>query len=87
MYWKINFNWKIKKLEKIESFKNIKIQRKAWNSSVKAISSFFWKEEEALFMIVIKSEREIQKIKEAGHIVFLALQAIENAICPGITTE
>lgn len=38
-------------------------------------------------MIVLKSEREIQKIKEAGHIVFLALQAIEKAIVPGITTE
>jgi len=38
-------------------------------------------------MIVIKSEREIQKIKEAGHIVFLALQAIENSIRTGITTE
>lgn len=38
-------------------------------------------------MIVIKSDREIQKIKEAGHIVFLALQAIEEAITPGITTE
>lgn len=38
-------------------------------------------------MVVLKSEREIQKIKEAGHIVYLALQAIENAITPGITTE
>lgn len=38
-------------------------------------------------MIVLKSEREIQKIKEAGHIVFLALNAVEEAIRPGITTE
>lgn len=38
-------------------------------------------------MIVLKSEREIQKIKEAGHIVFLALQAVEDAIRPGITTQ
>ncbi len=37
-------------------------------------------------MIVLKSEREIQKIKEVGHIVYLALQAVEQAIRPGITT-
>lgn len=37
-------------------------------------------------MIVIKSDREIQKIKEAGHIVFLALKAAGEAIKPGITT-
>ena len=37
-------------------------------------------------MIVLKSDREIQKIKEVGHIVFLALQAAGEAIKPGITT-
>lgn len=37
-------------------------------------------------MIVLKSDREIQKIKEAGHIVYLALKAVEKAIKPGITT-
>lgn len=38
-------------------------------------------------MIVLKSEREIQKIKEAGHIVYLALQSVKEAIHPGITTQ
>ena len=38
-------------------------------------------------MIIIKSDREIQKIKEAGHIVYMALQAVGEAIRPGITTE
>ena len=37
-------------------------------------------------MIVIKSDREIQKIKEAGHIVYMALKAVGEAIEPGITT-
>jgi methionyl aminopeptidase len=37
-------------------------------------------------MIVLKSEREIKKIKEAGHIVFLALKAAEEACVPGATT-
>ena len=38
-------------------------------------------------MIIIKSDREIQKIKEVGHIVYMALQAVGEAIRPGITTE
>lgn len=37
-------------------------------------------------MVVLKSDREIQKIKEVGHIVYLALQAAGEAIKPGITT-
>lgn len=37
-------------------------------------------------MIVLKSDREIQKIKEVGHIVFLALNAAGEAIAPGVTT-
>jgi len=37
-------------------------------------------------MVVLKSDREIQKIKEAGHIVYLALKAAGEAIKPGITT-
>lgn len=37
-------------------------------------------------MIVIKSDREIQKIKEAGHIVYMALKVAGEAIRPGITT-
>ncbi|MBO5143396.1 MAG: type I methionyl aminopeptidase [Clostridia bacterium] len=37
-------------------------------------------------MVIIKSDREIQKIKEAGHIVYLALKAAGEAIKPGITT-
>ena len=38
-------------------------------------------------MIIIKSEREIQKIKETGHIVCMALKAIEKAVAPGVTTK
>lgn len=37
-------------------------------------------------MITIKSEREINLMKEAGHIVELAHLAIEKAIKPGIST-
>ena len=38
-------------------------------------------------MIVLKSEREIKKIKEAGHIVYLALQAAGEACVEGATTK
>ena len=38
-------------------------------------------------MITIKSEREINLMKEAGHIVELAHKAIEAAIKPGISTK
>lgn len=38
-------------------------------------------------MIVLKSEREIKKIKEAGHIVYLALMAAGEACVPGATTK
>lgn len=38
-------------------------------------------------MIVLKSEREIKKIKEAGHIVYLALKAAEEACVEGATTK
>ena len=37
-------------------------------------------------MIIIKSEREISYMREAGKIVALALAAIENVVAPGITT-
>ncbi len=38
-------------------------------------------------MIVLKSEREIKKIKEAGHIVYLALMAAGEACVEGATTK
>jgi methionyl aminopeptidase len=38
-------------------------------------------------MITLKSEREIKKIKEAGHIVYLALMAAGEACVPGATTK
>ena len=38
-------------------------------------------------MITLKSEREINKIKEAGHIVYLALMAAKEACVPGATTK
>ena len=38
-------------------------------------------------MITLKSEREIKKIKEVGHIVDLALQAAEEACVVGATTK
>lgn len=38
-------------------------------------------------MIALKNDREIQKIREAGHIVFLAHEAIREAIKPGVTTK
>ena len=38
-------------------------------------------------MIALKNEKEIKKIKEASHIVFLAHEAIKKAIRPGITTR
>lgn len=38
-------------------------------------------------MITIKSDREITLMKEAGHIVALALQAIGKAIKPGVSTH
>ena len=38
-------------------------------------------------MITIKSEREINLMKEAGHIVELAHLAIEKAIKPGVSTK
>ncbi len=38
-------------------------------------------------MINIKSEREIKKIKEAGHVVYLALMAAGEACVPGATTK
>lgn len=38
-------------------------------------------------MVVLKSDREIQKIKEAGHIVYMALQAAGEAIREGATTR
>ena len=37
-------------------------------------------------MITIKSEKEIEYMREANHIVALALEAIERAVKPGITT-
>lgn len=38
-------------------------------------------------MISLKNDKEIQKIREAGHIVFLAHEAVKAAIKPGITTK
>lgn len=38
-------------------------------------------------MIEIKTEKEIEYMREAGKIVALALEAIEKAIKPGITTK
>lgn len=38
-------------------------------------------------MINIKTEKEIQYMREAGRIVALALKRIEDAVCPGITTK
>lgn len=38
-------------------------------------------------MISIKSEKEIEYMREAGHIVALAHRAIKEAIKPGITTK
>ncbi len=38
-------------------------------------------------MITLKSEREIKLIKEAGHIVYLALKAAEEACVVGATTK
>lgn len=38
-------------------------------------------------MIQIKSEKEIEYMREAGKIVALALNAIEKAIKPGVTTK
>ena len=38
-------------------------------------------------MITLKSEREIKLIKEAGHIVYLALQAAGEACVAGATTK
>ena len=37
-------------------------------------------------MIYIKSPKEIEKMKEACRVAFLAQKAIEAAIKPGITT-
>ena len=37
-------------------------------------------------MIEIKSEREIQLIKEASHIVALCLETLKSQVKPGITT-
>ena len=36
--------------------------------------------------ITIKSDRDIEKMKVAGHVVSLAHQAVEAAVAPGITT-
>lgn len=38
-------------------------------------------------MIALKNEKEIQKIKEASHIVFLAHEAVKKALRVGITTR
>ena len=38
-------------------------------------------------MIILKSKREIQIMKEAGRIVAGALRTVKDAIAPGITTE
>lgn len=38
-------------------------------------------------MIALKNDKEIQKIRETGHIVFLAHEAIKEAIKPGVTTK
>lgn len=38
-------------------------------------------------MITLKNEKEIKKIKEACHIVYLAHEAIKKAIRPGVTTR
>ena len=38
-------------------------------------------------MIALKNDKEIQKLREAGHIVFLAHEAVKAAIKPGITTK
>ncbi len=38
-------------------------------------------------MIALKNDKEIQKIKEASHIVFLAHEAVKNALRVGITTR
>ena len=40
-----------------------------------------------VIMISLKNDKEIQKIREAGHIVFLAHEAVKAAIKPGITTK
>ena len=37
-------------------------------------------------MIEIKSEREIQLIKEASHIVALCLETLKAHVKPGVTT-
>ena len=37
-------------------------------------------------MIEIKSEREIQLMKEAGRVVALCLEAMKDAVKPGVTT-
>ena len=38
-------------------------------------------------MIIFKSEREIQHLREAGRIVALALRAVRQAVAPGVTTQ
>ena len=38
-------------------------------------------------MIIFKSEREIQQLREAGRIVALALRAVRQAVAPGVTTK
>lgn len=38
-------------------------------------------------MIIFKSEREIQYLREAGRIVALALRAVRQAVAPGVTTQ
>ena len=38
-------------------------------------------------MIIFKSEREIQHMREAGRIVALALRAVREAVAPGVTTK
>lgn len=37
-------------------------------------------------MIYIKSAKEIEKMKEACRVAFLAQKAVEEAIRPGVTT-
>lgn len=38
-------------------------------------------------MITVKSERELDIMRRAGHIVKMALDRIEELIAPGITTS
>lgn len=46
----------------------------------------FLDKERGIEMVTIKSKSEIEKMREAGHVAFLAQQAVERAIKPGVST-